>query len=281
MPAMSNYLHDKILNQQFRATAFTFPATMGMALAAGDLPTADDTGATFPEVSGGAYARKDVSPSTSNWNLSDDGATNKATVTFAQATADWLNPHSWGLFDSTSANAGNMLFFGPITNPGPVTASTPPVSFTPNAIRISLDAGAIMNDYLHDNLMNQIFRGTAYTFVSAIYFCLCTEMPTADDTGSTIVEPGSAYARQLVTANTTNWAASDNGTYNLTTVTFPQATGSWGNVVGWAIADAVTTGNVLFQGPLKTPATITASSPPATFLPGNIMIALDGLTGGM
>ena len=103
-----------------------------------------------------------------------------------------------------------------------------------------------MSNYLEEALLNHIFGGTAYTQPSNIYLGLFTSDPT--DAGSGTEVSGGSYARQEAT-----WDAAANPTGAITTdadVTFPVASGDWGTVTHIGIFDAVSTGNLLFYGPL-------------------------------
>ena len=88
------------------------------------------------------------------------------------------------------------------------------------------------------------------------WIALLTTLPTTN-TGTSLVEvSGGAYARVAVTA-TTDWGsvttAADNLTRQVsinTAKTWAAATASWGTIVGWALYDAVTAGNLRRWGPL-------------------------------
>lgn len=120
MSQMSNYLENKLVDHIFRATAFTMPAAMYVSL-----HTADplDTGAGT-EVSGNAYARAQLNPSTTNWTntqASGSGASsgtggltqNNAIITFPTPSGTWGTVTHFGVWDASSA--GNLLVFGTLT----------------------------------------------------------------------------------------------------------------------------------------------------------------------
>src|SRR5262249_53942550 len=123
-----------------------------------------------------------------------------------------------------------------------------------------------LSDYLSDQILNSVFRGAGYSFPATTYIALCTTTPIKSDTGTTIsngtgtgVEvSGGSYARVAVTSNTSNWTVA--GTNDLVSdnavITFPTATANWGTVVGIAICDAATNGNILFFGNLSVSQTI-------------------------
>lgn len=110
--------------------------------------------------------------------------------------------------------------------------------------------------YLEDKWLN-MWKGTAFTFPATTYVALLTTNPS-DDTGTGLVEvttSGTAYARQPITGST-GWSSiapvsGGSGTTpeqmsNAATITFPTPTANWGTVVGFALYDAVTAGNLLY-----------------------------------
>lgn len=76
-------------------------------------------------------------------------------------------------------------------------------------------------------------------------------------TGDTITEPSApSYHRvQLGNASGT-WGLVGTTLTNLEDVVFPQAEEDWGLIRAWAICDANESGNVLIEGTLDTPVTI-------------------------
>ncbi|MDP4224921.1 MAG: hypothetical protein Q8910_00930 [Bacteroidota bacterium] len=111
--------------------------------------------------------------------------------------------------------------------------------------------------YYTDNaLLNEMFGGVAFTPPATLYIGLSTSTPTASGTGAT--EPsGNAYARVAVVNNATNFPNAANGTKtNGTTITFPQATGSWGTVTYFVIYDAASAGNLIGFGALNNSQTV-------------------------
>ncbi|HEY7417531.1 MAG TPA: hypothetical protein VH593_20275 [Ktedonobacteraceae bacterium] len=102
-------------------------------------------------------------------------------------------------------------------------------------------------------------KGTTFPAAPAnTYVALLTTAPT-DRAGTSAVEvSGSAYARQAIASS--GWSSigtSGSGVTtiyqvtNSSTINFPTATGSWGTVVGIALYDALTTGNLLAYGDLS------------------------------
>jgi hypothetical protein len=111
------------------------------------------------------------------------------------------------------------------------------------------------SNYLSKKLVELPAGGVAFSAPGHVYVALCTTLPDDTSTGSTIVETDySAYARtEIGTANdqSTAWNAATGTTTatvtNKAAVTFPIALGNSTNpVVGIAVVDASTVGNVLY-----------------------------------
>ena len=100
MAEMSNYLENALINVTLRATSYTAPTTVYVALYTND-PTDADTGT---EVSGTAYARQAVT-----FGAPSNGATtNSAAVEFPQAGGSWGTVTHIGIRDASTA--GNLLY---------------------------------------------------------------------------------------------------------------------------------------------------------------------------
>ena len=109
-------------------------------------------------------------------------------------------------------------------------------------------------DYTENNLLNFIFRGTAFPVPAGLFIALFTTTPSADAGTGGVEATGGSYARQAVARNTTEWkdpaTAVQGLTENVNTITFPTASGSWGTIAGAAVMDAASGGNMLYFGPL-------------------------------
>jgi hypothetical protein len=104
MSEMSNYLENALINGTLRATTYTAPATVYVALYTSD-PTDADTGT---EVTGGSYARTAVTMGAPSNGVS----LNSADVTFPTCTASWGVVAFVGLRDASTA--GNLLYHSPL-----------------------------------------------------------------------------------------------------------------------------------------------------------------------
>ena len=103
MAQMSDYLKDQLINHTFRATSYTTPTNVYVALYSSD-PTSADSGT---ELSGSGYAR--VSASFGAPVAGSGTVLNDADITFAAATADWTAITHIGIRDALTG--GNLLSF--------------------------------------------------------------------------------------------------------------------------------------------------------------------------
>lgn len=104
-----------------------------------------------------------------------------------------------------------------------------------------------LTDYAENKLLDHLFN-SAYTPASTVYLVLCTADPTDAATGASCSEAAdaNAYARTAISFGT---AASRRITQDAQ-VEFSQASGSWGTITHWCIADSAThgAGNILAHG---------------------------------
>jgi len=134
MSAMTDYLENKLVDHILRATPYTAPASLWVALFT--TSTTDAGGGT--EVAGGAYARVQCGPSLTAWkgtHGNTSGASsgtggvsqNAAAISFPTPTADWGSIGWYAIFDASSG--GNMLIQGPLQAPKTVNLGDPSPSF--------------------------------------------------------------------------------------------------------------------------------------------------------
>lgn len=112
MAEMSNYLENALINATLRATTYTSPATVYVALFTTD-PTDANSGT---EVSGGSYQRTAVT-----FGAPSDGVTtNSGAVTFPTATGSWGTVTHIGIMDAQTS--GNLLFHTPLDTSKTITS---------------------------------------------------------------------------------------------------------------------------------------------------------------
>jgi len=100
MAEISNYLENALINGTLRATTFTAPTTIYVALFTSD-PTDAGSGT---EVSGGSYARKSITFAEPSGGVTQSNAD----VTFDTCTSTWGTITHIGLFDALTS--GNLLY---------------------------------------------------------------------------------------------------------------------------------------------------------------------------
>ena len=104
MAEMSNYLENALINVTLRATAYTAPTTVYLALYTTD-PTDADTGT---ECTGTSYARQAITFGAPSNGVS----TNSAAIEFPQAGGAWGTITHIGVRDALTV--GNLLYHTPL-----------------------------------------------------------------------------------------------------------------------------------------------------------------------
>jgi len=85
---------------------------------------------------------------------------------------------------------------------------------------------------------------------SVLYVALYLVLPTPAGGGVEVSEP--SYIRAAVPNDPAHWEAPIGGvTSNLQPIVFPDATGDWGLVIGFAIFDALAGGDALYFAPFN------------------------------
>ena len=110
-----------------------------------------------------------------------------------------------------------------------------------------------MISYTQSNkILNRYFGNVSDTVASTLYLGLSTTAINNDGTGAT--EPsGGGYARVAVVNNKTNWSNASNGILsNLTELSFPESSTSWGTVSHVFLSDTIG-GTPIYFDALATP----------------------------
>jgi hypothetical protein len=128
------------------------------------------------------------------------------------------------------------------------------------------------SDFWELEILDHCFMKGSYTPPTNIFIALSTADPT--DSGGSIAEPsGGSYARKSTAG--ADWNAAASGALdNANTITFVEATGSWGTITHFALFDALTSGNMLAHGALSASKPIT-SGDTAFFEVGDLDVSLD------
>lgn len=131
-------------------------------------------------------------------------------------------------------------------------------------------ASTVYENYILDAILGD---GAAASMPATVYVGLYTAEPSDGGGGTEVL--GSGYARVAVTNDTTNWPAATSGEKrNGTKITFPQATGAWGDVNWFGLFDASTGGNLIIWGNLQNTSSPTAGDTPF-FSVGGLVVRID------
>lgn len=235
MGSISDYLELELLDHVFNAS-YSPPAAVYLALFESD-PTDAGSGT---ETSYTNYARQAIefdaasSRSIQQTNLETFPSNGGSTVTITH----------WGIYDALTV--GNLMAHGALTASKQVNNGNTP-SVAASEVDVTFSAGEISN-YLANALLDFAFRNQAFSS-PATWVCLVTATVSDSDTGSTITEPSNGYNREQVNVNggaSPTWDVAAGGLVDNThLIQFDTPTGSWGTVVGVAICDASSAGNLL------------------------------------
>lgn len=142
--SLTDYYENKLLDDQFRTTAYTEPTTHYVSL----LTAACSDSAAGTEVSGGSYARVAITKGDAAWKGSHGSATgassgtngtisNAAAITFPAPTANWGTITHFAIDDA--ASAGNRLVCQSLTTSKTVNNGDAAPSFAIDALTIQID----------------------------------------------------------------------------------------------------------------------------------------------
>jgi hypothetical protein len=106
--------------------------------------------------------------------------------------------------------------------------------------------------YASNKILDNLFGATGITLPSNYYVGLSTTTISSTGTGAT--EPvGNSYARVAVLNTKAYFSSAANGELsNLSSITFPVATGSWGTISHVFLSDLATGGNIWYFDALQT-----------------------------
>lgn len=131
MANMSNYLESAIGDHILRASTFSKPSAVYVAL----FTVSPGDGNSGTEVSGGSYARVAVSQLNLQWNVSNGVYTNNNDITFPAATADWGTVTDFGIYDAITG--GNLMIWGTLSSSKSINSGDPAPKFSAGTLSIT------------------------------------------------------------------------------------------------------------------------------------------------
>ncbi len=153
-------------------------------------------------------------------------------------------------------------------------------------VAVAMPASATsMADYLENKLIDWLLRAQTFTAPATVYVGLGTAACSDSSFGTEV--SGGSYARVGVTSSLVNWAgtqsagstAASSGTGGTTSnnnaITFPAPTANWGSVTHFFIADASSSGNLLFCAALTQAKTINNGDAAPSFASAALTIQID------
>lgn len=127
----TRYLRKKNVDHALGKAAYTMPTTVYLALFTAN-PT--DLGTLTNEVSGGSYARQNLTTAMDAADITTGISSNTAIVQFPVPTADWgLVTHA-AIMDAPTG--GNMLYFGALPAPRALSSGAVAVQFPVGTIQV-------------------------------------------------------------------------------------------------------------------------------------------------
>lgn len=133
---------------------------------------------------------------------------------------------------------------------------------------------ASKSDYAENVILDHAMSDGAWGEPANCYMALCTAAPVDASTGTTIVEADyTGYARIDIPAASLSAAASGSKT-NSVAITFAACSAGTSTIIGFALCDAITTGNMIYWG-TTTSKVIDVNNTPATVAIGGLVVTED------
>lgn len=138
---------------------------------------------------------------------------------------------------------------------------------------------SVASNYLEDKIGSYLLRTLAsWTKPTGIWVALFTVLPAEDGTGGTEVSTSATgYGRVQHGPSDATWSAPTNGNgqfSNIGVIEFGEPTDNWGEIVGFGLYDAETSGNLLVLAALSASVTINDGDPPPAFAEGALLITI-------
>lgn len=231
---LTRYGRKAMLDHVCGRVAYPFPANVYLGLFTAD-PT--ETGALVNEVAVGGYARLEISDLMGSADLAARTIVNSADMLFAPVDAPVASITHFGVLDSATLGAGNMIWRG-----------APP---TPRALgngeRLKIKTGQFsaaltlgIARYAAKAWLDHVFGRAPYAMPTP-RLALFSAEPT--EAGSLAAElSGGAYARPAIASLMADTVLVSGQIANAADIQFPDPSADWLPVVGCAIMDQETPG---------------------------------------
>ncbi len=267
MSNLTAYAQKKLLDHTLGGTPYTMPVATYLAAFTA---SPGETGSLAAEVTGGSYARVELTSKMAATVLGTGFATNSAAITFPVPSAAWGVLTHLAVMDASTA--GNALVYLPLAEAVLKNASDPALEFIPGAFNIlaSSDDPSDLTEYLAKKWMDHLLGVAAFTQPTDIYLGLFSADPTSS--GSLVNEIASGgYGRQVITDAmgatelATGVAINDGG------IAFPDPTASYA-VTHYGILDAISAGNMLLRQARTSTLNVTSGGAPVQVSAGQLTL---------
>lgn len=140
MSQASDYLEVQIGNVLLRTQVAWKPAAIAVSLHTANPTDVTATAAANEVANSGGYARVAVTQADANWNAPTTSGifTNAGTITFPAPTGNWGVVTHFGVWDSATYGAGNLLFYGALTTPKTINNGDAAPSFAATALSLTI-----------------------------------------------------------------------------------------------------------------------------------------------
>lgn len=242
MANLTNYAEKKLLDHTLAKASYTMPSAVYLALFTA---SPGETGSLTAEVSGGSYARVELTSKMAATVLGTGILTNSAVVTFAVASAAWGSITHVGVCDASSS--GNVLMYMPLASAVYIGASYPALEFVPGALNIFTNIASPdgLTQYAAKKWMDHLFGVASFTMPTNVYLAMLSADPTSAGTLTNEIATG-GYGRQIITSLMDAAVLETGIAMNNDTIVFPNPTANY-SVSHYGVMDAVSSGNMLLR----------------------------------
>ena len=242
MANLTLYAQKKMLDHTIAAASYTMPVAVYLALLTA---SPGETGSLSAEVSGGDYARVELTSKMVATVLGTGIAANSAAITFPVPTAGWGAITHFAVVDASSA--GNVLIYGPLAEAVVKNTSDPALEFVPasfNIFALSSDTSQL-TQYLAKKWADHLLGVASYTAPTSIHLGMFSADPTATGSLTNEIATG-GYGRQNITSLMDATELATGIAINNDSILFPTPTASY-SVTHFGVMDASTSGNMLLR----------------------------------